>query len=122
MAKVLLVEDDVDLQNLYREKLEHEGFQVFGASSGAQALTILNDKKPNVVMLDIMLPGGLNGFDVLEQIRSNDDYKKVPVLVITSLDNQKEIALSVGANDIVVKSSVTPEDVIVRLKSLLKGK
>src|SRR3989344_2907407 len=104
MAKVLIVEDDVDLQGLYSEKLRHEGFKVMAANSGEQALTILREEKPNIILLDIMLGGQLNGFDVLEQIRSDDRYKKVPVLVITALDNQEEIAKKVGANDLLVKS------------------
>jgi DNA-binding response OmpR family regulator len=69
-------------------------------------------------MLDIMLGGRLNGFDVLEQIRADDQYKKVPVLMITALDNQEEIAKKVGASDLLVKSSVTPEEVVERLKKL----
>lgn len=111
------MEDDLDLLKLYAEKLTASKFEVVQAWSGKQALMELSDKKPDLILLDIMLPGGLNGFDVLEKIKVNDELKKIPVFIMTNLDNQEEVAKKVGAEGYFVKVNTNLEEMVKRIKS-----
>lgn len=117
--KILLVEDDVDLQKLYRGKLSEEGFEIYSVATGESAISTMREVRPDLVILDIMLAGKLNGFDVLERMRSDEEYKKLPSIVFTNLDNQGEIAKKVGATDYIVKVNATPKMVLDRVKKEL---
>ncbi len=99
MKRILIVEDDAEFQEIYKNKLAEEGFEVSNAYVGKQALEMLKGQKPDVILLDIILPGGMNGFDVLEQIKRNENLKSIPVIVLTNLDGEAKTAMEVGAVD-----------------------
>ena len=116
---MLVVEDDVQLQNTYQDRLSQEGFKVVASDSVSTGLNQIKSLRPNLVVLDIMLPGGQNGFDFLEQIKLDSELKDTPVLVITNLDHQRDIALSIGAIDCLLKTDVDLETVVSKIKSYL---
>lgn len=120
---ILLVEDDMILSEMYQEKLALEGFIIVVAEDGETALKLAK-KKPALILLDIMMPG-MNGFEVLRILKNNPRTTAIPVIVLTNIgsetaDNDKNLALSLGAKNYLVKSYHTPEDVIKIVKRTLK--
>lgn len=118
--KILVVEDDQSLSILLTEKLINLGFEVANATTGQQAFNSVKNSKPELVVLDIMLPGGANGFDFLEQIKSNEEYKGIKVLVLTNLDTEEKTAMDIGAEDYMVKANNSLDEVVARVQDLLK--
>lgn len=120
MKKILIIEDDVHLRQIYNTMLAGEGYEVEQVASGMEGLTKATQIIPDLILLDIMLPGGMNGFDLLEQLKRNPATEKIPVLVLTNLDNAKATALSIGAVDYFVKTNSSIEDVVAKIKVYLK--
>ncbi|OGG01422.1 hypothetical protein A2Z33_02695 [Candidatus Gottesmanbacteria bacterium RBG_16_52_11] len=118
--KLLIIEDDASLQLVYKHKFEMEGFEVFQAYTGQQGLTFARDKVPDMILLDIMLPEGMNGFDVMEQLKRDEKLGKIPIIMFTNLDSEKETALSLGAVDYVVKSNTSIDELTEKVKSHIK--
>lgn len=111
--KVLLVEDEPLLIDLYQEAFEKERFDLVVADNGHDAIKKAADL-PDLILLDILLPG-INGFEILRQLKKNGKTKDIPVIVLTNLgseqtDKDKRLALSLGAVDYLVKSYHTPEE------------
>ncbi len=116
---VLIIDDNKSLQLAYEEKLFFEGITSILASDGKTGLSQAQIMKPDVIILDIMLPGGINGFDVLEELKRNELTKHIPVIVLTNLDDEQNIAKQVGASDYFVKANTKIEDIINRIKDIL---
>ncbi len=114
------MEDDIALQKLLRDKLESAEIKTITAESGQQALNIVKDDRINLIVLDVMLPGGMNGFDVLEQLKSNPILKHIPVIVLTNLDTEQKTALEVGAIDYIVKTNISLDEVALKVKNHLQ--
>lgn len=114
---VLVVDDEEDIVQLMRDFLEAEGYAVASALDGFDALQVLNQTRPDCVLLDLMLPGQ-SGFEVLRRIRTTSD---VPVLFLSAReeDSDKIRGLGLGADDYVVKSA-TPGEVVARVKAVLR--
>lgn len=119
MKKILFIEDDQILVRMYTQKLQGSGFEVKQTADSKSALSLCRDFKPDLIVLDIMLPGGINGFDVLELLKNDQEVKNIPVIVLTNLETEKESALKVGASDYIIKSENRPEAVIDKIKSIL---
>lgn len=117
---VLIVEDDESLQKLIIKRLGEEGIEGIGVNTGAQALNKIKGARPGLVVLDIMLPGGINGFDVLEQLKANPTLKQIPVIVLTNLDTEQKTTLDIGAVDYIVKSNISIDEVILKIKNNLQ--
>lgn len=120
--KILIVEDDENLVEMYKEKLKLEGFSVKVALDGKKALAKIS-QKPDLILLDILMPG-LNGFEVLKRIKANRELDEIPVIVLTnvgseSFDSDKNLAISLGAVDYMIKSHNTPQDVVNRVNAIL---
>lgn len=121
-AKVLLVEDDSFLRDICYKKLKKEGFNVAVAANGEEAVKKVSEFRPAIVLLDIILPA-MDGFEVLKEIRSHKErmIKNVPVIMLTNLgqeeDNKK--ALTLGANDYLIKAHFTTAEVVEKIKSRL---
>ncbi|MEK7136209.1 MAG: response regulator [Patescibacteria group bacterium] len=115
--KILIVEDDEFLRSLTAKRLEKEGYQISIAADGALALTGLTTEKPDLVLLDLLLPN-VNGFEVLEKME-----KKMPVVVFSNLGQKEDIekAKSLGADDFLIKANFTLDDVVAKVNSYLKG-
>ncbi len=113
MKKILFIEDDQVVANVYRNKLAVEGYQVEVAVDGEAGLRLLRTFQPHVIILNLMLPG-ISGVDVIKEVRSEPDFAKVPIIVFsnTYLTNIIQDAWRAGANKCLSKSSCTPKDVI----------
>ena len=118
---VLVVEDDMLLVQAYKIKLEKEGMETWVASSGKEALAFLEKNPPNIVLLDLLLPG-LNGFEFLSAVRKNEKWKSVPVIILTNLTQSEEnlkIAKDLGAADYIVKAEIRIGDIIEKVKKYI---
>jgi DNA-binding response OmpR family regulator len=115
--RILLVEDDDALANVYMTRLQAEGFELRRVSNGEDALANAINFKPDLVLLDVMMPK-VSGFDVLDILRNTPDtaYLKIVMLTALSQDSDKERAESLGVDDYLVKSQVVIADVVDRIK------
>jgi DNA-binding response OmpR family regulator len=115
--RILLVEDDDALANTYLTRLEAEGFQVRRVNNGEDALAAALDYRPDLVLLDVMMPK-VSGFEVLDILRNTPDTANLKVIVLTALgqEGDKQRASQLGADDYLVKSQVVISDVISSVK------
>src|SRR5689334_18615369 len=104
MKKILLIEDDADLFSLLQYNLEKEGFQLTGQQTGRGALELCRKIRPDLLLLDIMLPDS-DGLDICQGIRSDPDLAALPIIFLTARADETDriIGLEIGANDYVVK-------------------
>lgn len=119
MKKILIVEDDKQLVIIYSERFAREGYSVVTAMTGAEGLTLATNEKPDMVLLDVMLPGGMNGFDVLEELKRNTVLSHIPVLMLTNLDSEEKIARDIGVVDYLVKANSSLSDVVARVNQYI---
>lgn len=120
MAKVLLVEDDNNLREIYQARLTAEGYDIVTAQNGEEALVVAKQNKPDLIISDVMMPR-ISGFEMLDILRNTDELKHTKVIMLTALgqtDDQKR-ANSLGADRYLVKSQVTLEDIVNAAKELL---
>src|ERR1041385_1453589 len=113
MKKMLIIEDDVVVGNIYRHKFQREGFDVTVAADGESGLKLLRRSKPDVVVLDLMLPK-LNGVEILKAMRAEPETQLIPVIVLTNtyLSGLVQEAWKAGANQCMIKASCTPKQLI----------
>lgn len=123
MAKILLVEDDNNLREIYEARLMAEGYDIVSARDGEEALTVAMKEKPDLVIADVMMPK-ISGFDMLDILRTTDETKNVKVIMMTALSQAEDKARAekLGADRYLVKSQVTLEDVAKVAKDVLEGK
>lgn len=120
MAKVAIAEDDKFLSSAYRVKLTKEGFEVKMASDGQELLELLKTYTPDLIILDILMPRK-DGFETLKELKAIEKTKNIPVIVASNLGQKNDIdqGLSLGAADYIIKSDLSLEDLIAKIKSLL---
>ena len=120
LANILLVEDEKSIVTLIKYNLEKEGFKVFCSETGEDALKIIKEKTPDLVILDWMLPD-TSGIDVCRQIKIDKKLKNIPVLILTAKGepDDKIKGLEVGADDYVTKP-FNNKELLLRVKSLIK--
>ncbi|MDP1706626.1 MAG: response regulator [bacterium] len=120
--KILLVEDEPLLLNLLKQRLERDGFEIVAAHDGEEALKILETVEPSLILLDIILPK-VSGFEVMEAIQKNPNYKKAPIIVISNLGQDTDMAKgqSLGAVGYFIKAQVSIEDLVTKIKAFLSG-
>lgn len=116
-AKILLVEDDDTLAEIYRQRLQLEGFNTRRSKDGEEALKDAIEFNPDLILLDVMMPR-MNGFDVLDILRNTEQTKNMRIIMLTALSQPKdaERAKELGADDFLVKSQVVISDVVDRIK------
>ena len=116
-TSVLIVDDDVKLVQLLKAYFEKEGFLTYTANDGMYALQLVREKKPDIMILDLMLPG-IDGWDVCRKIRRDND---LPILMLTARDEESDrlIGLEIGADDYVTKP-FSPKEVVARTKAILR--
>jgi two-component system phosphate regulon response regulator PhoB len=115
--RILLVEDDDSLANVYTTRLQTEGFDVRRVADGEEALANAKTYKPDLVVLDVMMPK-VSGFDVLDILRNTPETANLKVIMLTALsqESDQERAQKLGADDYLVKSQVVISDVIERIR------
>ncbi len=118
---IALIEDDDFLLKMYQTKLEVEGYKVEVAMDGEKGYSLIQKKKPQVVLLDIVLPK-LNGFELLEKMKDESLIEKIPVILLTNLSHKEDIkkGLNLGAKDYLIKAHYMPSEVIEKIKQVLK--
>ena len=117
--KILLVEDDLDIQKVYTDKLTSSGFEVFPTSNPNEAIQIARTKKPNLILLDIMIPGKMNGFEILDAVKADEDTKEIPVVILTNLDTEKEHAMSLDVKDYLVKANLDLSQLVEKVNKYI---
>jgi two-component system phosphate regulon response regulator PhoB len=115
--KILLVEDDDALANVYVMRLKVEGFNVVRVANGEDALAAAKEHKPDLVVLDAMMPK-VSGFDVLDILRNTPETANLKIVMLTALSQEtdKQRANGLGVDDYLVKSQVVISDVVERIK------
>lgn len=120
-ATVMIVEDDKFLrEDLYGRKLRSAGFDIESTDNGERALKMLTMMKPDIIILDLVLPG-MDGFEILEQIRAGETTKDIPVIIVSNLGQQEDIdkAMKLGATDFMVKANFTLDEIVSRIRSTI---
>lgn len=121
MKKILLIEDDPFLSSLLGNRLKREGFDLSSVKNGSEAIKELKANKPDLVLLDIILPGK-SGFEVLEDMKSDPQLPKIPVIIISNLGQDADIekGKELGAAEYIVKAKVSIDDLVSKIKDYLK--
>ncbi len=117
---ILVVEDDKFLRELMSQKLIKENYNVSEAVDGEEGLKKVKEEKPDLVLLDLILPG-IDGFEVLARMREEQQVAKIPVIILSNLGQKEDIekGLSLGAVDYLVKAHFTPGEIIGKIKRVL---
>jgi two-component system phosphate regulon response regulator PhoB/two-component system alkaline phosphatase synthesis response regulator PhoP len=123
MKKILIAEDDKFLANAYRVKLEKEGFETTIASNGEEVFQILESGKPDLIILDLIMPKK-DGFSTLEDINKSDKYNDIPVLIASNLGQKEDIdrGMALGAKGYIIKSDMSMEGLVKQISDILSGK
>ena len=117
---VFVIEDDVFLVKAYQIKFQKAGAEVWAVTDGKDALKYLEKDPPNVVLLDLLLPG-ISGFEVLAEIRRNEKWKNVPVLVLSNLSQTQDVerTKALGIEGYLVKANTKINDIVEKVKKYL---
>ena len=121
--KVFLIEDDLFLSDMYRTKFELSGFEMPHTEDGESAMHMLREAKPDLVLLDIVLPKK-SGFEVLKEIKADPELKNTPVILLTNLSQKDDVdkGFELGANDYIIKAHFTPAEVVAKVQKVLAAK
>ena len=124
MPKILLVEDDLFLSSLLKNRLEKEKFEVLAAHDGNEALKLLRAEKPDLILLDVILPGK-SGFEVLEEIKADPqlhDKADIPVIIISNLGQETDMerGRELGVVDYFVKARISIDDLVKKAEGYIK--
>jgi phosphate regulon transcriptional regulator PhoB len=119
-AKVLVVDDERDIIELVSYNLEKEGFKVISAMDGEKALELVSSKEPEIIILDLMLPG-IDGLDVCRELKRNDKTSSIPIIMLTAKGEESDIVigLELGADDYITKP-FSPRILVARVKAVLR--
>ena len=119
-GKILVIDDEEDLIELVRYNLEKEKFHVIGAGDGESGLSLASREKPDVVVIDLMLPG-MDGFEVCRSLRSEGGTSRIPIIMLTAKASESDriVGLELGADDYVTKP-FSPGELTARIKALLR--
>jgi len=119
MKKILIVEDDKFLADIYKTKLEGEGFEVKTAKDGKEALKKLEKYIPDLLLLDIILPK-IDGWEILERIKEREDLKNMKIIVLSNLSEKENIekAIREGVVEYLVKAEYSPDEIVEKIKEL----
>jgi len=118
-ATILIIEDDLVLTRMYQKKFEFDGYEVFLGFGGQEGLKLAQEKKPNIILLGIMMPE-MDGFEVLKQLKKDPNMKTIPVIILTNLGTSQVLtdeALRLGAVDFLIKSKTSSEDVVKKVEA-----
>jgi len=118
---ILIIEDDAFLRELLGKKLSSSGYNVSEAIDGKKGLELVDAIKPDLVLLDLLLPG-VDGFEVLEKIKANPMTASIPVIILSNLGQKEDVdkGLKLGAADYMIKAQFTPEEIILKVQEILK--
>lgn len=120
-TKIIIADDEEHLGYMVKFKLEKEGFDVIWKMNGRQALEAVQEERPDLVILDVMMPG-LTGFEVLEAIKADPELKDTPVIMLTASGQEADTVkgIDMGAADYIVKP-FRPAELVARIRRCLPG-
>lgn len=120
MSKILIIEDDKFLRELIKRKLQDTGFEPFTASDGKEGLSLAQTNRPDLILLDLIMPG-MDGFEVLSELRKDPSLAELPVIILSNLGQQDDIdkAKKLGAVDFLIKAHFTPNEIIDKINKIL---
>jgi len=120
-TKVLIIEDDSYISDMYRIKFESENFETIVASNGIEGIKLLEKMVPDIILLDIVMPK-IDGFSVLKEIKKNPKLDKIPVILLTNLSQKENVerGFELGASSYIIKAHFTPSEVVEKIKEVLK--
>jgi len=123
MTKIAIIEDDPAISQMYRMKLEAEGFSVQLANNGTRGVSLVDDYQPDIILLDLAMPE-MNGEEALKLIRSRDKSKDTPVIILTNLGEEEapKTLRNLGIHSYIVKANFTPREVVAQVKDALGQK
>lgn len=118
--KILIIEDDKFLRELIAQKLIKEGYEVDGAIDGEEGLKKIKKDKPDLILLDLILPG-VDGFEVLARTKEDPKVSTIPVIILSNLGQKDDVekGLKLGAVDYLIKAHFTPGEIIEKIKQAL---
>jgi two-component system cell cycle response regulator len=116
--KVLVVDDEFEIRDLLNEALKKEGYEVFLASAGEEAIELAKKETPHVILLDVRMPG-IDGLEVCKRLKSEPKTQYIPIIMVTGYDGNKVAAIEVGADDFVNKP-IDLVELAIRVKSILR--
>jgi len=121
--KLLLVDDDMTLRELYEERMRIEGYNIISAVDGEEAIEKATKEKPDIILLDIMMPK-INGIDVMKMLREKDETAEIPIIVLTALVQEidKIKGMMKPYDSYLIKSEIMPKDVVLKVKQSLEIK
>ena len=119
--KILIIEDDSFLRELLTKKFVEENYKVIPAVDGEEGIKKAKEEKPDLILLDLILPG-VQGYEVMAEIKENPDTSKIPIVVISNLGQKEEVekGLKLGAVEFLIKAHYTPDEIIDKVKDALK--
>lgn len=119
-TKVLIIEDEEMLVNMYISKFEKEGYEIEKALNGREGLEKVKSYNPQIILLDVIMPE-MDGFMVLKQLKSEASTKNIPVIMLTNLGQEEDITKGqkLGVKDYLVKANLTPSQVVDKVKEVL---
>lgn len=120
--KILLIDDDDSILNIFSLALKKEGFETVTASTSADGINKAKSEKPDLILLDQVLPD-LSGNETLKELKSQEDTKGIPVIILSNFSQQELVkgAINEGAEDYVFKYQAEPQDIIVKIKEALNN-
>ena len=121
MKKILLVEDDPFLIDIYTTKLKKVRFEVYVSRDGESALQLIEKEMPDLVLLDIVLPH-IDGWEILRKIKNNEKLKDIKIIILSNLGQKHEVekGLKLGATKYLIKAHYTPTQIVEEIKNILK--
>lgn len=119
-TKILIVEDDAPIREMYRVKFTNEGFAVQAAEDGLVALNTLESFVPDIILLDVMMPN-MDGMDFLVELRKREKYNAIKVVILTNIGDMKTATamLRIGASEYITKADSTPSQVVDGVRKIL---
>ena len=121
--RILVIEDDNFLRDLLSRKLTHEKLNLLVAADGEEGIELATNEHPSIILLDLILPG-MNGFEVLTQLRANAETMHIPIIILSNLGQESDIekAKKIGADEFLIKSNFSIDEVISKMKKLVQEK
>ena len=119
--KILIIEDEKILREMYHDKFVQAGFNIILANSTEEGIKILSKTKPDLILLDILLPKA-NGIKFLTKLRKKPEFNSLPVVAFSNFDSPetKKAAFNLGVKDYLIKTNFTPKEIIDKIKNYLK--
>jgi len=122
MKKILFIEDEPSLQKTLGAKLKDRGYEVASAFDGEEGVKMASENEPDIILLDIILPKK-NGFEVLRELKSRERTKKIPVIILTNLENIEEVekALELGSTTYLVKANYNLDEIVEKIEKIINN-